>query len=268
MASTTPIFLVACHRSGTTLLRYLLDTHPAIACPPESKFIAGLRSFFEYPQAQKGLHSLGVPRAALLADIRIMIEGVFRQYADGRKKRRWMDKTPNYYTCLDFIDEVFEGNVQYLFMVRHPLDCIHSIDGYFLNASTEHEDPEITRQVRQYGKGRTAWAHYWVEVYEKILAFEHDKPHRRMLIRYETLATEPDATLREICAFIGEEYDPNILTTAFETQHDGGYEDDHIQATNRVHTDRIGAWKAWPREEAERLWSIVGPLAVRLDYSL
>src|SRR3954462_15908459 len=48
-----PAFLVGCHRSGTTLLRRLLDSHPHIACPPESKFIAGFEAFLTYPQTAR-----------------------------------------------------------------------------------------------------------------------------------------------------------------------------------------------------------------------
>ncbi len=56
---SSPIFLTGCHRSGTTLARYLLDAHPNLACPPESKFIAGLEAFLMYPQALRGLASIG-----------------------------------------------------------------------------------------------------------------------------------------------------------------------------------------------------------------
>ena len=37
-----PIFLVGIYRSGTTLARYVLDSHSRITCPPETAFMAGL----------------------------------------------------------------------------------------------------------------------------------------------------------------------------------------------------------------------------------
>jgi len=40
--SGPPIFVVGCHRSGTTLFRLILDSHPAISCGPETRFLADL----------------------------------------------------------------------------------------------------------------------------------------------------------------------------------------------------------------------------------
>ena len=37
-----PIFLLGCPRSGTTLLRVMLNAHPRIALPPENRFVAPL----------------------------------------------------------------------------------------------------------------------------------------------------------------------------------------------------------------------------------
>jgi hypothetical protein len=36
-------------------------------------------------------------------------------------------------------------------------------------------------------------------------------PERYKIVRYETLTAQPEATLREICTFIGEEYAPEML---------------------------------------------------------
>src|ERR1044071_4906702 len=102
-----PVFLVGCHRSGTTLLRYLLDAHPDMACPPESKFIAGLEAFVEYPQAETGLLTLGFSMEDIRAELRRVIESFLGGYARRQGKRRWVDKTPNYYRLLPFIDEIF-----------------------------------------------------------------------------------------------------------------------------------------------------------------
>src|SRR6266508_1904763 len=37
-----PIFVVGCQRSGTTLLRLILDAHPNISCGPETRFLTDL----------------------------------------------------------------------------------------------------------------------------------------------------------------------------------------------------------------------------------
>lgn len=35
----SPIFIVGCQRSGTTMLRLILDSHPRISCGPETRFL-------------------------------------------------------------------------------------------------------------------------------------------------------------------------------------------------------------------------------------
>jgi len=40
--SSRPIFIVGCQRSGTTMLRLMLNGHPRISIPPESHFIPEL----------------------------------------------------------------------------------------------------------------------------------------------------------------------------------------------------------------------------------
>ncbi|MBI3838011.1 MAG: sulfotransferase, partial [Planctomycetia bacterium] len=37
--SFSPVFLIGCPRSGTTLLRVMLDSHPHLASPPETFFL-------------------------------------------------------------------------------------------------------------------------------------------------------------------------------------------------------------------------------------
>ena len=43
LTSNPPIFLVGCQRSGTTMLRLVLDSHSRISCGPETRFLPDLR---------------------------------------------------------------------------------------------------------------------------------------------------------------------------------------------------------------------------------
>jgi protein-tyrosine sulfotransferase len=265
-ATPWPVFLVGCHRSGTTLARFLFDSHPNLACPPESKFIGGLQAFLDYPQAEAGLLSLGFTRRRIRREIRRMIERFLGAYARRQGKKRWIDKTPNYFRLLPFLEEIFEGNVLYLFIVRHPLDCIQSLEETFWDAGAAYPDPEIARAAHLYGKDRAGWARYWCEVYALLDSFAALHPERSHIFKYEDLAENPEATLGAALAFLGESLPERLAACAFAGRHTPGFEDYKIRHTRAIETGRIGKWRSWPAAEIEALWPIVDPVAARYGY--
>ena len=262
-----PAFLIGCHRAGTTLARFLLDAHPNIACPPESKFIAALHAFYEYPQALAALESLGCPKSWVRAELRRFAEMVLGGYARAQGKTRWVDKTPNYYRILPFIDEMFEGEARYLFISRHPLDCASSLSAMY-DGREELNDPEIARSVALRGKGPLAWCRYWDEVYSALLAFRGDCAERCLVFRYEDLALDTEITLTAILAFLGEQMTGNLVSIAMTMPHGAGYEDAGIRETGRVLRDRIGRWRSWRPGDVDACWSEVRHTACLLGYEI
>ncbi len=265
--STWPVFLIGCHRSGTTLARYLLDSHPHLACPPESKFIAGLQEFVEYPQAWAGLATLGVSSGQIYAGLRTLICTFLGGYAQGQRKRRWVDKTPNYYRILPFLDNVFEAHVLYMFLIRHPLDTINSMNAHFGSPLDAHDDPEIYRFVQSYGRGLFTWARYWNEVNGCLAQFAQAFPGRCHIFRYEELVRSPEETLQSALAFIGETYPPDLIHKAFSGSHTVGYMDKKIAITTGITASRVDKWKRWPASQVDSLWNVVSETAVALGYS-
>jgi hypothetical protein len=260
-----PVFIASSYRSGSTLLRYILDAHPELLCPPESKFISGLLEFLNYPQAFRGLQSLGFESADTKFEIRRLIEAFIGGCATASGKRRWIDKTPNYYRHLNGIDEIFNGQVQYIIMVRHPLDCIDSLVNFFPQESENSSD--IVRKVRNYGKGKFGWAKFWVEVYDKLHLFSQSFPERVHIVHYESLVTDPVATIEKIFAFIDEVYPASILEDAFKSNHRFGFQDLKILNTQSIHLESIGRWQEWPKIESDSLWQIVGETAEKFGYT-
>jgi protein-tyrosine sulfotransferase len=263
-----PAFLVGCHRSGTTLVRYLLDAHPRLACPPESKFIAGIEAFLRYPQTAEALHFLGAT-SDIWIGLRSLISIVLDGYARRHNKLRWIDKTPNYYRILPLIDQIFDHHVLYLLMVRHPLDCISSLEEApsFTAPLDSQQDPDVGRVLAIYGHNRCGWARYWVEVNSSLHRFACLAPTRCLLFRYEDLVNSPDAVVGTIGLFLDESMPPRLIEDAFLVEHSLGYEDWKIRQTHSILTSRVGKWASWSDEEVQLLWEIVGPIATRCGYS-
>jgi len=263
-----PVFLVGCHRSGTTLARFILDAHPTFACPPESKFIAGLRAFMEYPQLHVAFRSLGVSSGQVYEGLRTFTTSVLDQYARSRGKSRWIDKTPNYYRCLDFIDELFDGHVMYLFMTRHPFDTVASLEGWGRGAYGQ-DDPEIRRHVEAHGSGRLSWTTYWTDVNHHLITFASGHADSCHFFKYEDLVLDTDVTLTRILAFLGETLPPSLVEEAFKAmpRSGRGFGDSSIRTTTRIETSGVGLARSWTRGERHALWRVAGGVAKILGYS-
>jgi protein-tyrosine sulfotransferase len=261
-----PVFIVGCHRSGTTLTRYILDAHPRLACPAESKFIAGFEAFLRYPQALTGLRCLGFKPDQVILELGRLLRFFMDRYAAGRGKARWIDKTPNYYRLLPLIDAMLANQALYVLVVRHPFDTIESLQAAPAFAAPCPEDPDIAHAVRRYGRTRAGWARHWVEVYGTASRFLSTIPTRCHSLRYEDLVTNPEPTLRELMTFLEEDLPDGLAAAAFAVDHSPGFRDWKIEATTAIHHQSVGKWRAWRKREIRQLWAIVGETARRFGY--
>jgi hypothetical protein len=260
-------FVIGSMRSGSTLLRYLLDSHERLACSPESRFITALHDFLDAPYVAVSLSGLGCTSEDLRRNLQQFIDGFLSLYAKQAEKPRWIDKSPNYYQILPFLEKVYAGKVLYVLIVRHPLDNIISLEEAFPNASRHSRDPEIATIVEQWGKGRYGWARYWMDLYDRVHLFRTSTPERTHLVRYEDLVSSPETVMRKVIAFLGEDPVGLHLERAFEKRKGGGLQDQKIRSTSEVHTKSVDRWKSLPEAETHALWSLVANVAGRYGYS-
>lgn len=264
-----PVFVIGCYRSGTTLLRYLLDAHDHLTCPPESKFIGALDSFLQYPQVREAFGYLGFSEQDVCARLGAFAGNLFSDYAARQGKRRWVDKTPNYYRCIPLIDRMFGGKVLYIVIVRHPLDCISSLRKWFhADRQNTEDDPVVVEAFRTCGSSRAAWGKFWRSVYETIETSARQNPHRFHLLRYEDLVTNPNETFARALNFIGEPFSEVVIQRAFEVEHQRGFQDSHIRRTRSVHSNSVDRWKEWPPWEIQTTWKAVEPVAKKYGYEM
>lgn len=259
-SSHPPIFIVGCPRSGTSLLRRIVDSHSRIACPPESHFLRPLLDTLADRRSMVGLEAMGFDHEVVASRTRAFAEQFFVEYAAAKGKPRWADKTPLYVDCLEQVEELFGGTPRYLMLYRHGLDVAFSMTKVF-GEQLFTIAPEIRKG--DHVLVRTA-ASYWADRTERMRAFEANHADRVMALRYEHLVTEPTALLQSMFAFVGEAFEPQTLD--FNAQHhDQGLEDGKVGLTKGFRPSTRNYLK-WTDAELAAAMEEAGPQLAQLGY--
>ncbi len=258
-----PGFIVGVYRSGTTLLRFVLDSHPNIAVPPESNFINGLSELWRNEWYRKGFQGVGVDTAGLTSRLRDFAGDIFDAYAQAKGKGRWFDKTPSYTEQLEFLDALFGLECRYVMLYRHGLDVATSMTRM---QKGDADNGPGRRFKHLYASTRVCNAAYWAEQCEGMLAFEATHPAQCFRLRYEDYASKPEQFLPPLFDFLGEPWDAGVLRFS-EQQHDYGLQDSKVLDT-REFKPNTGTWHDWPTEELEQARTLIAPTLARLGYPL
>jgi len=186
-----PIFIVGCQRSGTTLVRLMLDSHPHICCGPETRFLADLAKVTR--QNWKRMSHFGFDKAYWHRSMARFFAGIQQDYAASKGKVRWADKTPRYALVLDFIDQLFP-DCQVVHVVRDGRDVVASHKHRFGYRSAVKAAEKWPRYIRA---ARAAGARMGSERYHEV--------------RYEALVADPKATMQDLLEFLGEPWNDAVL---------------------------------------------------------
>jgi hypothetical protein len=274
-----PIFIIGAQRSGTTLLRYILSSHPRIYIPPESNFIPryfgespdgiiprerairiveGIlkyRMFFkdwvnEKPDAVQFVDSLPSLTPAIILD------ALYSQYAGLYDSTRWGDKSPIYCDYIDLLESIFP-NAQFIHIIRDGRDVALSM-------------------VRAYNRPRF----FYVDIFYASVVWRQRvenarrsgqsiRPEKYYELHYENLVSNPEEEIKKICNFLGEDFHQDMIaphSIAKTYYHSKGI---HSSTRKPVSTDRVGVWKTSMTDEDQRLFqNIAGDLLVDLGYDL
>ena len=254
------IFVIGCQRSGTSLVRRILDSHSRIACPAESRFLLTLLSVLEDDGAMRGLQGMGYERPAVAAALRAFAGSFFQRYAAAAGKARWADKTPQYVDLLDPLWEVFGPEARFVMVFRDGMDVAFSL------ADPNRAYPAIDPHVRQAGGDVPAGAaRFWAAQNQKIDGFRHHHPEACVSVRYEDLTTDPGPVLKQMFGFLGEPWEPAVVDYARFPHHGGGFEDPDVRRRRSIEPNS-GRWRAWPDPVQVRVREACEPMLARLGY--
>jgi hypothetical protein len=243
-----PIFVAGLERSGTSLIYALLTSHPNIAMTRRTNLWThfynqygdlGRPENFERCLALMMQYKRLVPLH--LDPIRIRQEFwqgessygrlfalIEKHYVERVGKLRWGDKSLN---TERYAEPIFAAYPQarILHMIRDPRDRYASA---------------LTRWQTNRGGVGAATA-MWLASVNLARRNQARYPNQYKIVRYELLATAPEETLHDICAFIGEEYTPAMLIMdgAKSFRDEGGNSSYGQREPGRISTSSIGRFR-------------------------
>jgi amino acid adenylation domain-containing protein len=266
------IIILGHPRSGTTLLRRLLDSHSRIACPPETHILSACARFLEAQSTSQGvdmgvlagLNFAGFSDETTLSELRNFAFSFLQRYSISQQKPRWAEKTAFDAFHTDVIDQLCGGHVLFISVTRHPLDVAISTKEFCDSMGTY---PAVLHEyIKQYPQPIEAFANSWLDVAQKTSDLCARHPDESISVRYEDLVASPESTLRKLLDFLGEEYEPAILDHGLETPGQIGFGDHKSYSNNSVHRSSIERWKALPQAQVSHLAKRLNPMLAHLGY--
>jgi protein-disulfide isomerase len=266
-----PVFVLCTSRSGSTLLRFVLDAHPDLACPPEMKMPNVLAQLARLWSATDALGETaaedGGPgvSAAAAAGIRHTMDLMIGPYLARRGKTRYCDKNlgtePHVETLLAVYPEA-----KFICLHRHPMDMIASgVEACPWGLNHYGFEPYVTHAP---GNSVLALARYWADHAGAILAVEDKYPGKCHRVRYEDLVADPEAVGAGIFGFLGVAPVPGISARAFSRDRERtGPGDFKIWNTSQITDDSVGRGWSVPADLIPApLTSSINKLVDRLGY--
>lgn len=214
-----PIFIIGTERSGSNLLRTMLDAHPAIAAPhpphilhifePAADSYGALDDPANFRRLSDDVARLvrwhihpwhPVPEGAALADaapsrtLLGLTDAVYASHLRWRRKTRWACKSTFNIRYVDALRDYYP-DARFLWLVRDPRDVVASNLRSVFGPSSAVASATLWRDQQALG---------WY-------ASGGGTSPDCLTIRYEDLVTTPEAVVRSICAFLDEPFDPRML---------------------------------------------------------
>ncbi len=266
------IIVLGAPRSGTTLLRRLIDAHPNIACPGETNVFASCGRFLRSERIAggvrigvlDGLGYAGFASAEVLARLRELAFSFHRDYAQRQGKPRWASKTAFDAFYIEEIEQLCGDHVQFVCIQRHGLDVACSIqelcdkNGVYLR--------ELHEYVIKYPMALEAFAHAWTDLARGIDVFVKRHPHNAILLTYEELIERTDVTMTRVMEFVGEQWDPPLADRALENRTNLGLGDWKTYGRKAIDPSSVGRWKQLPADTISRLGAICNSTLTLLGY--
>ena len=260
--SELPLVLIGgCGRSGTTLLREMLNRHSKLFCGPETSMF-GLQFWPNNISKMWNLDEKMLISKANSADNLVhFAEEFYIEQSSRAGKTRPADKTPNNIRVIGKLLNWFPRG-RFIHIVRDGRDVACSLRNH---PKEKIENGKIVPSL--INRPILECAQRWLNDTSNGLVYRsHPRYHE---IKYEELVTDPEAVLRGLCEFLGEDYQPCMVDPS-ATQSDNmgvGRLVNNQNSKEKVSNRSLGRWRDDLTEnERKDFDNVAGELLLTLGY--
>lgn len=182
-----PIFLHSSVRSGSTLLRVILNGHSQLYAPHELH-LSALRVEFNDRYVEEAMEELGFNQRGLE---NLLWDRVMARALDASGKEFIVNKTPNNLFMWKRIARAWP-DAKYIFLLRHPASIY---DSWYRARKKNWTSEEAVESTLKY--------------VERLDEARSELPG--VTVKYEDLTADPEREVRRICEHLGVEFEPDML---------------------------------------------------------
>lgn len=235
-----PIFILSCARSGSTMLRCIIDTHPNLCSPGHLNlgplcrdlYVAAYYSLGKLPDVQTEAQR----DQLAIKETRLVVTDLLGRYAQGKGKQNWCEKSTVNLDHLKILQKVFP-DAKYICLYRSCMDVVHSC----IKFNPLGYMSELAAYVQKHpGSFVAAMTDHWLEKSRKLMAFERAHAGQCFRVRYESLVQNPEPVLAALFDFLGEPWDEALIDSIFKTPHDQGDGDLKVWFSGKINQDSMG----------------------------
>ncbi len=241
-----PIFILSSVRSGSTLLRCIIDTHPNICSPGHldlgmlcnDLYISTYYSIGNLPFITTNNQREQIS----IKETQDVVNHLMDRYVKGKGKIRWCEKSTINVDHLDILYKTFP-HAKYVCLYRNCLDVSYSC----IKSSTLGYMDELSTYIKKYPTDFVkAMVENWLEKSKKIIQFEESHRNQSFRVSYEALVCEPERVLDKLFNFLGESWNQELIDAIFKMPHDQGNGDVKVWFSNKINSDSVGVGTSIP----------------------
>ena len=234
-----PVFVMCTLRSGSTLLRVVLNSHSHIHAPHEIH-LRYISVNLDKKWSERSMREMGLDAETLRY---LLWDRILHRELAASGKPIIVDKTPNNVFIADELRECWP-DARFIFLLRHPAAIAESRRNWFKGRPEAYDADQNHDLIRRY-----------CEALE-----DARRRYDGITVRYEELTEDPESVTRQICDFLGVDWEPSMLEYG-EYDH-GRYKSGLGDWSEKIKSGEVQKAKPPPPDTPEPL----RPIAAKWGY--